>query len=141
MPTYPKFHGAIIGGAIGDALGSKFENQEPTQKDSTIFVWGNAVETKEEWNISDDTQLTLATAESILQENGVNAASIAKHFLRWYESRKLSGLGSATLQSLRGMQNGGHWALVGKKGEMAAGNGAAMRIAPLAFWKESISGL
>jgi len=45
----------------------------------------------------------------------------------------LSGLGSSTLKPLRELQVGGHWALVGRSGEYAAGNGAAMRIAPLAF--------
>ena len=45
----------------------------------------------------------------------------------------MSGLGSSTLKPLRELQVGGHWALVGRSGEYAAGNGAAMRIAPLAF--------
>jgi len=44
-------------------------------------------------------------------------------------------LGSSTLKALRELQVGGHWALVGRSGEYAAGNGAAMRIAPLAFKK------
>jgi len=34
------------------------------------------------------------------------------------------------------LEAGAHWSLVGRKGEYAAGNGAAMRIAPLAFIKD-----
>lgn len=34
---------------------------------------------------------------------------------------------------MRDLDAGVHWALAGARGEMAAGNGAAMRIAPLAF--------
>jgi ADP-ribosylglycohydrolase len=54
-------------------------------------------------------------------------------FLEWFNSRKLTGLGSSTLKALRELQVGGHWALVGNSGDRAAGNGGAMRIAPLAF--------
>lgn len=45
------------------------------------------------------------------------------------------GLGSSTLKALRELKVGGHWALVGRTGEYAAGNGAAMRVAPLAYKK------
>jgi ADP-ribosyl-[dinitrogen reductase] hydrolase len=45
----------------------------------------------------------------------------------------LTGLGSSTLKALRDLQAGAHWGLSGRSGEYAAGNGAAMRIAPLAF--------
>jgi ADP-ribosyl-[dinitrogen reductase] hydrolase len=37
------------------------------------------------------------------------------------------------LKSMRDLDAGVHWALAGSRGEGAAGNGAAMRIAPLAF--------
>jgi ADP-ribosylglycohydrolase len=84
--------------------------------------------------ISDDTQLTLATCEAVVTSGGrVEPEAIARSFLRWYREEKLSGLGAATLGALRGLDAGGHWATVGRTGEMAAGNGAAMRIAPLAF--------
>ncbi len=42
-------------------------------------------------------------------------------------------MGSNTLKALTELVAGGHWALAGGKGERAAGNGAAMRAAPLAF--------
>ena len=41
---------------------------------------------------------------------------------------------SSTLKALSELEVGGHWALVGATGERSAGNGAAMRIAPLAFF-------
>ena len=49
------------------------------------------------------------------------------------EDQRLTGLGSSTLKALRDLAAGAHWALAGARGEMAAGNGGAMRIAPLAF--------
>ena len=42
-------------------------------------------------------------------------------------------MGASTLKALQELAIGGHWSQVGRKGEYAVGNGAAMRIAPLAF--------
>ncbi len=85
------------------------------------------------WRLSDDTQLTLATCESIVEHGSTDPALIAASLLRWYRSRRLTGLGASTLKALRDLDAGSHWAMAGRKGERAAGNGAAMRVAPLAF--------
>ena len=63
----------------------------------------------------------------------MNPESVANHFLRWFRDRRISGIGGSTLKSLTELDAGGHWAMVGATGEYSAGNGAAMRIAPLAF--------
>jgi ADP-ribosyl-[dinitrogen reductase] hydrolase len=119
-----KFIGCIVGGAIGDAVGSYYENATNVSDIDFEQVSG----------ITDDTQLTLATCESILETGAVSPANIAGHFLRWYNRGRLVGLGSSTLKALRDLQVGAHWGLSGRSGEYAAGNGAAMRIAPLAFF-------
>jgi ADP-ribosyl-[dinitrogen reductase] hydrolase len=105
--------GCLLGGAIGDAVGGVTERGEAS--------------------LSDDTQLTLATCEAICETGRADPASIAASFVRWFRARRLSGLGSATLKALRDLQAGAHWGSSGASGEMAAGNGGAMRIAPLAF--------
>ena len=117
-------YGCLIGGAIGDAVGSYYEGQANVKSVEFDVING----------ITDDTQLTLATCESIIDSGHVSAESIAKKMLEWYNKGKLSGLGSGTLKALRDLQVGAHWALSGRSGEYAAGNGAAMRIAPLAFF-------
>lgn len=119
-----KLEGCLAGGAIGDAVGSFYEGQSLKETINLEVVNG----------ITDDTQLTLATCESIIQSKQVSAASIAARMLAWYNAGKLTGLGASTLKSLRDLQLGAHWALSGRSGEYAAGNGAAMRIAPLAFF-------
>lgn len=43
-------------------------------------------------------------------------------------------MGPSTLKAMRDLDAGAHWALAGARGERAAGNGAAMRIAPVAFF-------
>jgi ADP-ribosylglycohydrolase len=47
-----------------------------------------------------------------------------------------TGLGASTLKALRELRAGGDWSLVGRTGEYGAGNGAAMRMAPFAFWEQ-----
>jgi ADP-ribosyl-[dinitrogen reductase] hydrolase len=105
--------GCVLGGAIGDAYGGIAERGRQC--------------------LSDDTQLTLATCESVADLGRIDPAHLASTFRRWFDDSRLTGLGSSTLKALRDLQAGAHWALSGARGEMAAGNGGAMRIAPLAF--------
>jgi ADP-ribosyl-[dinitrogen reductase] hydrolase len=119
-----KLLGCIVGGAIGDAVGNYYETMTNVASVNLDVLSG----------ITDDTQLTLATCESILEVGAVLPENIARHFLRWYNSGRLVGLGSSTLKALRDLQVGAHWGLSGRSGEYAAGNGAAMRVAPLAFF-------
>jgi ADP-ribosyl-[dinitrogen reductase] hydrolase len=122
--TGDRLGGCLAGGAIGDSLGSFYEGMPIPENINLDEVHG----------ITDDTQLTIATCESIIESTQVSAASIAQHMLAWYNKGKLSGLGASTLKALKDLQAGAHWALSGRSGEYAAGNGAAMRIAPLAFF-------
>jgi ADP-ribosyl-[dinitrogen reductase] hydrolase len=121
--TADKILGCILGGAIGDCLGVPYEG-------TTSHV---EIDYQRHWSISDDTQLTLATCEAITTHGKVDAATIADTFTLWFKQKRLTGLGASTYKALSELSLGGHWALVGRKGNMAAGNGAAMRIAPLAF--------
>lgn len=115
--------GCLLAGALGDAIGSRFEGGAPTSG-FTIPA---------ELRITDDTQLTIATCEAIIAAGSVNPESIAQQFLLWYRLGRISGMGMSTWSALSQLDAGGHWASVGASGEHSAGNGAAMRIAPLAF--------
>jgi ADP-ribosylglycohydrolase len=116
--------GCLVGGGIGDAIGGYYENRAATGVDPLAHAW----------HTSDDTQLTLATCEAMVEADGkVVPEAIARKFLEWYNAGRLTGVGASTLKALRDLQVGAHWALAGRTGERAAGNGAAMRIAPLAF--------
>lgn len=115
--------GCLLGGALGDAWGGPYEGAAGPV----------AFEIPSRPALSDDTQLTLATCQSIIELGCVNPENLASHFLRWFRAGRLRGMGSSTLKAMRDLAAGTHWALAGARGEYAAGNGAAMRIAPLAF--------
>ena len=135
MTKAERFEGCIIGGAIGDAFGSGYEN-EVKEKEDTFYLFGKPEIKEPKWQITDDTQLTLATIEAIISDEKVKPESIANQFLKYYKQRKIRGIGASTLKSLKELSFGGHWSQVGRRGEYAAGNGAAMRIASIAFKEE-----
>lgn len=121
---YESMTGCLYGGALGDAMGQPFEGK-PGPIDYKDYV---------PWKISDDTQMTLATCEAIIKAGKVLPEVIAEQFLLWYRKRRITGVGASTLKALRDLDAGAHWALSGAQGENALGNGAAMRIAPLAYF-------
>ena len=115
---------SLLAGALGDAWGGPYEGR-PGPIDARF---------PKHPRLSDDTLLTLATCEAIIRSDGrVVPQAIAQSFREWFEHRRLTGLGSSTLKALRDLAAGAHWALAGARGEYAAGSGAAMRVAPLAF--------
>lgn len=115
--------GCLLGGALGDAWGGPFEGR----------VGPVCFEIPRQSQVSDDTQLTLATCESVIEHGCVNPENLASHMLEWFVQGRISGIGSSTLKAMRDLSAGVHWALAGSRGEYAAGSGAAMRVAPLAF--------
>ena len=135
MTKAERFEGCIIGGVIGDAFGSGYEN-EVKEKEDTFYLFGKPEIKEPNWQITDDTQLTLATIEAIIEDEKINPETIANQLLKYYKQRKIRGIGASTLKSLKELSFGGHWSQVGRRGEYAAGNGAAMRIAPIAFKEE-----
>ncbi len=108
---------------MGDCLGGHYEG----------WAAPVSIDYQREWRTSDDTQMTLATCEAISMHGKVDPAQIARTFADWHRARRFTGMGASTYKALTELAQGGHWALVGNKGERVAGNGAAMRIAPLAF--------
>jgi ADP-ribosyl-[dinitrogen reductase] hydrolase len=112
--TQHTIRSCLVAGAVSDALGGLAKRRSKT--------------------LSDDTQLTLATCEAILAVGHPEPHAIAQHLRAWFVAGEITGLGSSTLKALRDLEVGAHWALAGARGERAAGNGAAMRAAPLAFF-------
>ena len=112
--------GCILGGALGDAWGGPWEGNSGRV---TFQIPSRS-------SVSDDTQLTLATCESIIEHGGIHVERLASHFATWFAAGRITRIGASTLKAMRDLEAGVHWALAGSRGEYS---GAAMRIAPLAF--------
>ncbi len=122
----------LLAGAAGDCIGGPYEGH-PARVDRQL--------PQNSWRISDDTILSLATCRAIGTVGSVDPQAIADEFLIEFRNGRIPGLGASTLKALRDLNTGAHWALAGRKGEFAAGNGAAMRIAPLAFFLDTANEL
>ena len=126
-----KLYDAILGLAIGDALGVPYEfKQRGSFICSDMVGYGTHNQPAGTW--SDDTSMAIATAKSLKDNNGaVNIENIRDNFLAWTHEENftcngdLFDIGGATGEALR--------TGVPCTGEFDNGNGSLMRILPLAF--------
>jgi len=123
LQTRDTIIGCIIGGAVGDYWGVPYEG----------LLGPVEARFPARSQLSDDTQLTLATCEAIVEAGRADPATIAGKMAEWYAAGRITGIGSSTLKAMRDLCLGAPWTISGATGEMSAGNGAAMRIAPVAF--------
>ncbi|QHS60023.1 ADP-ribosylglycohydrolase family protein [Chitinophaga agri] len=128
-----RFEAAVLTGAIGDAWGAGYENYVSPIQPKTFYL--HPVETTAPtWMLTDDTQLTLASCEALTDARGFSPQVLAEHLVRYYREQRIAGIGASTLKAVQELSAGAHWSQAGRTGEYAAGNGAAMRIMPLAFY-------
>ncbi len=126
--TRSRFRGALVGVAVGDALGAPFEGAPPSGVVEVTERAGSG-----EWRYTDDTAMTVALAESLLACDGADGAHLADTFRRHWEAEPWRGYGAGPPLIFRQLAQGAAWdeparGLFG--GEGSFGNGAAMRAAP-----------
>ena len=133
---------ALLGGAVGDALGATTEFMKPAQIREMFGVHRDIVGGG--WlklppgGVTDDTQMTLCVARGIAESGGFDLTGIAARFVRWLSGGPLD-VGATCRRGIeRYMENG---ELESTPNEMAAGNGAAMRVAPVALYTLGDEGL
>lgn len=131
-----KFEGCLLGLAIGDAMGMPFEGWRPPWILSRIGAKVRDFRDCPSRNLSagqwtDDTKMALALAGSIVRCGHYSPEDAARAYLEWFESGDLRGIGEATREAILKLKNGAPWNQSGKPGRMAAGNGTAMRVAPI----------
>lgn len=121
---------AILGQAIGDALGVPYEfRRRGTFHATTMTGHGTHGQPAGTW--SDDTSMALAICDSIRRNKGrIDPDDIRRRFDDWYQYGEytidgLFDIGNTTVKALRA----GH----GMTGEYDNGNGSLMRTIPLAF--------
>jgi poly(ADP-ribose) glycohydrolase ARH3 len=133
-----KFRGAILGCFLGDAFGSGFEGMDPGR---VRFHIGN-LSKKLVRSYTDDTDMTLALAESIIQCGQIDPEDIAKQFSLHCDLTR--GYAIGTIKAVQALRAGMKWhqvaRIVFESGSF--GNGAAMRASPVGlFYHHDLDGL
>ncbi|MEW5945546.1 MAG: ADP-ribosylglycohydrolase family protein [bacterium] len=132
-----RFEGCLLGLAVGDALGMPFEGWRPNwirRREGGAVRDFRAAPRRglREGMWTDDTKMALHLAESIVGSGGrVVPEDVAHGYVAWFDSGDLRGIGGATFESIMRLKSGAPWERSGKTGAYAAGNGTAMRCAPI----------
>lgn len=127
-----RFAGCLLGGAVGDALGAPFEGYWGHQipRRSTLLGGFAEVEGYPRGQYTDDTQLTLATVESIVRRGGIEPSDVARAIADLWRHDAVVGPGGACTSAARAFLKSGDWTTCGAPVGQA-GNGTAMRTAAL----------
>ena len=127
-----RFEGALLGLAVGDALGGPFEGAPgaPVTREDLDRIAQNPV-------TSDDTAMTISLAESLVSQRSFSPDDVARRFARWAEEDG-RGIGRSTYHALMLINRGMPWQEASRRAHdlasgLSAGNGPLMRSAPLAL--------
>ena len=129
-------HGALLGLAVGDALGTTLEfHPAGSFAPLTDMVGGGPFELAPgEW--TDDTSMALCLAESLVETGGFDPLDQLHRYLRWYRQGHFSvkshcfDIGGTTRAALERFERTGD-PLAGSPDPRSAGNGSIMRLAPV----------
>lgn len=131
--------GAMVGLAVGDAVGTTLEFQPRDRYTVHDMVGGGAFRLKAgEW--TDDTSMALCLAETYLQRNKLEVNDFRDRLVRWYKQGENSSngicfdIGNTTRFALEQyLQHGPMW--MGNTEKNTAGNAALIREAPVAIFR------
>ena len=139
-PREDQFTGALMGCAVGDALGAPIEGRSREQIAAMQgitdgyrpFSHGKEIHYSA-GQYTDDTQLTIATVRGLLACGRVDGAGIAEEFAKLWQSGEIVGAGPVAHRAVRRLLEGVGWEEAAVADDLPL-NGAAMRIAPVGLW-------
>lgn len=135
--------GALVGSAVGDALGAPFEFGPPGQFSARFPVPARGAKTEMcgggslGWapgEFTDDTQMALLVASSLIEHDGLHEADLFGRFRTWVEA----GPPDVGNQTRAVLGSGRPWDVAAaehfQRAGHAAGNGSLMRTTPAAIF-------
>lgn len=140
---FVKSSSGIIGLAIGDALGvpAEFKSRNELKLKPITDMVGDGQYNLPAGTWSDDTSMTIATIDSIINKKTIDTNDIASKFLDWFRNAKYTAtnktfdIGRTTLQALAKYElKLCDASNCGENNEYSNGNGSLMRILPIAYY-------
>ncbi|QSG13381.1 ADP-ribosylglycohydrolase [Halapricum desulfuricans] len=132
----------LLGLACGDALGRPVEFRSAAsiadQHGTVTEMLGHGTHDRPAGTVTDDTDLALRIARSLVEQGAFDGRDIADRFHEWYESDPFD-IGLMTADALREYGTGSSWRDAGRnvwqhrEEGSNAGNGSVMRCAPHAI--------
>jgi ADP-ribosyl-[dinitrogen reductase] hydrolase len=147
MEKYSRILGGLFGVACGDALGGTLEflTQDEGKKKYGYLkdIIGGGCWNLEPGEVTDDTMMTIAVAEGILDNPESPIDCIGDRFMEWYLSRP-KDIGNIIRSALFEYHKSNDWLITAKVAHdynngMSAGNGSLMRCIPVALYYEDIN--
>jgi ADP-ribosylglycohydrolase len=136
MNLESKFRGAMLGLAVGDAVGTTLEFKTPGSFTKiTDMVGGGPFHLAiGEW--TDDTSMALCLAESLIEKRGFDPIDQLERYSQWANNGHLSSNGRVfdignTVRSALAKFAKTHEPYCGSADPNSAGNGSLMRLAPV----------
>lgn len=134
-PVLNRARASYLGLAIGDALGATTEFMTPAEIRATYKVHrkiiGGGWLYLKPGHVTDDTQMSLALGKALISAGQWDRKGIAENFLAWMRSKPVD-IGSTCRRGIRDFMLKGQ--LETPYNDWDAGNGAAMRMAPVALF-------
>jgi ADP-ribosyl-[dinitrogen reductase] hydrolase len=133
--------GALLGLAVGDALGTTYEFERIDQPHYPTLATGPATDIVgggpfelEAGQITDDTQMAVCIARSLAEKRDLDILDVATRYVAWYQHA--FDVGNQTSAALRAIEDGASVGTAGRavwhaSHRRAAGNGSLMRAAPI----------
>jgi poly(ADP-ribose) glycohydrolase ARH3 len=133
VSTRDRFRGVMLGLAVGDCLGRPVEGWASVPED---YI-GEVLAGPRSMVYSDDTAMTMVLTRSLLECGGFSGSHMSVAFADEYEAAAFRGYGRNVVEVFRRVRAGHPWDKAAARqfgGQGSYGNGAAMRVAPVALW-------
>jgi ADP-ribosylglycohydrolase len=131
--------GALLGLAVGDALGATVEFMSPGSFAPVTDMIGGGPHRLQPGEWTDDTSMALCLAESLVECGGFDATDQMRRYVQWYREGYMSSTGSCfdigntTRAALHRFERDDE-PFAGSTDPRSAGNGSIMRLAPVPIY-------
>jgi ADP-ribosylglycohydrolase len=136
MDIRERFHGCLLGLAVGDAVGTTLEFKSPGSFEPISDMVGGGPFRLNPGEWTDDTSMALCLATSLVEKNGFDPTDQMDRYCRWWKEGYLSSngrcfdIGNAVSDALR-RYGKTRDPMAGSTSSHSAGNGSIMRLAPV----------